>query len=219
MMTSIYAALTLKHIAWQWVRTLGGPGLVIIGIIDSSIIPVPGGMDFFTILLSMSHRDLWWYYAIMATIGSLIGSYLTYRVGEKGGEETLEKKISRKRAKQIYAIFEKRGFLAVAIGSVLPPPVPVTPFFLAPGVLKYPLKKFFGAVFLGRSVRYSLLAYLGSIYGHAVFHWMYRYDKPILYALLSLLVVGVLAGLYYWRRFKQHRQREAAHSRPMHKAA
>lgn len=214
-----YAAVTLKHTAWHWIRTLGGPGLVVVGIIDSSIIPFPGGMDFFTILLSMSHRDLWWYYALMATIGSLIGSYLTYRVGEKGGEETLEKKISKKRAEKVYKMFERRGFLTVAIGSVLPPPVPVSPFFLAPGVLKYPLKNFFLAVALGRIVRYSALAYLGSIYGHVVFHWLYRYYKPILYVLLSLVVIGGLAGLYYWRRFQQHKKREAAEPQPVRKVA
>jgi len=218
-MTSLLAAVTLKHTAWHWVRRLGGPGLIAVGIIDSSVIPFPGGMDFFTILLSMSHRELWWYYAIMATIGSLLGGYLTYRVGEKGGEETLEKKISKKRADKVYKMFERRGFLTIAVGSVLPPPVPISPFFLAPGVLKYPLKKFFLAVAFGRIIRYSAMAYLGSIYGRAVFHWMYRYYQPILYTLLGLLVVGALAGLYYWRRFKQRQTRAANTSDPVHKAA
>jgi membrane protein YqaA with SNARE-associated domain len=214
-----YAIFTLKHAAWHWIRTLGGPGLIIVGIIDNSVIPFPGGMDFFTILLSMSHRDLWWYYAIMATIGSLVGGYFTYRMGQKGGKETLEKKVSKKRAEKVYAMFEKRGFLTVVIGALLPPPVPISPFFLAPGVLKYPLKNFLLAVALGRIIRYSALAYLASIYGHAVFHSMYRYYQPILYLLLSLVVVGALAGLYYWRRFQQQKKREARGLAPSRKAA
>ncbi len=200
------------------IRRLGGPGLIAVGIIDNSVIPFPGGMDFFTILLSMSHRDLWWYYAIMATIGSVFGSYFTYRVGEKGGEETLEKKISKRRAKKVYRMFEKRGFLTVAVGCILPPPVPISPFFLAPGILKYPLKKFLLAVTVGRSIRYTAVAYLGSIYGRTVFHWMHHYYRPVLYTLLGLAVVGALVGLYYWRRF-QHKKREAANSEPAQKAA
>jgi len=216
---SLYIAFTLKHTAWEWIRRLGGPGLIVVGIIDSSVIPFPGGMDFFTILLSMSHRDLWWYYAIMATIGSLVGSYLTYRVGEKGGEETLEKKVSKKRSEKVYRMFEKRGFLTVAIGAVLPPPVPVVPFFLAPGILKYPLRKFFGAVALGRTIRYSAMAYLGSIYGRTVFHWIYRYYQPILYTLLGLVLVGALAGLYYWRRSKQRKKQGPDASQPAQRAA
>lgn len=214
-----FAIFSLKHIAWHWIQKLGGPGLIAVGIIDSSVIPFPGGMDFFTILLSMTHRELWWYYAIMATIGSVIGGYFTYRVGEKGGEETLEKKISKKRAEKVYKSFEKRGFLTIAVGAALPPPVPIAPFFVAPGALKYPLKKFFLAVILGRSIRYSAMAYLGSIYGRRVFHWMYRYYKPLLYALLSLVVIGALVALYYWRRSKQHRKPEAGETAPTRKAA
>ncbi len=111
-----YVIFTFQHTAWHWIQRLGGPGLIIVGVVDSSVIPFPGGMDFFTILLAMSHHEPWWYYAIMATVGSVIGSYFTYRVGLKGGEETLEKRFSGPQAKKIYAIFEKRGFPAVALG-------------------------------------------------------------------------------------------------------
>jgi membrane protein YqaA with SNARE-associated domain len=214
-----YAIFTFKHTAWHWIQRLGGPGLIVVGVIDSSVIPFPGGMDFFTILLAMSRREPWWYYAIMATIGSVIGSYLTYRVGLQGGRETLEKKFSGRQAKKIYAMFEKRGFLTVTFGAIAPPPVPAVPFFLAPGVLKYPLKKFLAAVVVGRSIRYAVMAYLGSIYGRAVFHWMHHYYRPILYGLLGLVVVGALVGLYYWRRFRRHKDRKAANSEPVHKAA
>ncbi len=213
-----YAIFTLKHVAWHWIQRLGGPGLIAVGLIDNSVIPFPGGMDFFTILLSMAHPQLWWYYAIMATIGSVIGGYFTYRMGEKGGEQTLEKKISKRRAEKVYKMFEKYGAWTIVIGSVLPPPVPISPFFIAPGALKYPLKKFLLAVVVGRSVRYTAVAYLGSIYGHAVFRWMYRYYRPILYGLLSLAVVGALVGLYYWKRF-QHKKREAGEPAPSRKAA
>ena len=71
---------------------------------------------------------------------------------------------------------------------------------------------------MGRAIRYGAMAYLASIYGHAVFHWMYRYYGRILYGLLGLAVVGALVGLYYWRRF-QHKKREAGESAPSRKAA
>jgi membrane protein YqaA with SNARE-associated domain len=215
-MIPTYATFALKRVAWSVIQRLGGPGLIAVGLIDNSVIPFPGGMDFFTILLSMSRPHLWWYYAIMATVGSVIGGYLTYRMGAKGGEETLEKKISKRRAEKVYRMFEKYGAWTIVIGSVLPPPVPISPFFVAPGALKYPLKKFLGAVFVGRSIRYAVVAYLGSIYGSRVFHWMYRYYRPILYTLLALLVVGGLVGLFYWRR-SRHQHHEA--TEPTRKAA
>jgi membrane protein DedA with SNARE-associated domain len=119
-------------------------------------------------------------------------------------------------------MFEKHGFLTVAVGCALPPPVPVSPFFVAPGVLKYPLKKFLFAVLVGRSIRYTAIAYLASIYGRSVFHWMNHYFHPILYVLLGLLVVGAVVGLYYWRRFKQSKNRDQAKQgkpQPAHKVA
>ena len=45
------------------------------------------------ILLTARDREKWWYYAIMAVIGAVVGGYVTYRLAKKGGKEGLEKKI------------------------------------------------------------------------------------------------------------------------------
>src|ERR1700722_16009063 len=66
------------HEVFRWLHHLGGPGLIVLGLIDNSVIPVPGSMDALTIILSANQRKLWPYYALMATIGSVIGGYLTY---------------------------------------------------------------------------------------------------------------------------------------------
>lgn len=215
----LFAAPAVKHTIWHALRRLGGPGLILIGLVDNSVIPVPGGMDVFTILLAMSHKDLWWYYALMATIGSLIGGYMTYRMGAKGGKETLEKKVSKKRAEKVYKIFERYGFWSIAVGALCPPPFPIAPFLLAPGALHYPRGKFLTSLALGRSIRYTLVAYLGSIYGHKVFGWMFRYYRPLMYVVVTLGVVGGLIALYYWRRYKQHDKSGAASPKPARKAA
>ena len=74
------AAPTTAHTARHWFLALGGPGLILLGLIDSSVIPVPGSMDAMTIILS-AHQHTWWpYYAVMATVGSVLGAYLTYRL-------------------------------------------------------------------------------------------------------------------------------------------
>jgi len=54
------------HLLWQ----LGGPGLILLGLADNSLIPMPGSMDALTIVLSATRKDLWWYYAVMATVGA-----------------------------------------------------------------------------------------------------------------------------------------------------
>jgi membrane protein DedA with SNARE-associated domain len=175
-------------------------------------------MDALTIVLAASHKALWWYYGLMATVGSVLGGYLTYRLGERGGKAMLERRLSQHRADQIYRIFDRYGFAPVAIGAVCPPPMPIVPFLLAPGALLYSRKKFLAALTLGRSVRFSLFAYLGSIYGPSVFRWMKHYSQPLLYLLIGLATAGGLIGFYYWRRQQSRRQRSTVHH-PAEKAA
>jgi hypothetical protein len=42
--------------------------------------------DVLTIVLSARNPQLWSYYALMATLGSVIGGFVTYRLARKGGE-------------------------------------------------------------------------------------------------------------------------------------
>ncbi len=217
----LIAVAVVHKTIWHALRRLGGPGLIVLGLVDNSAIPLPGSMDALTIVLAAAHKEPWWYYAIMATIGSLIGGYLTYRLGDKGGKETLEKKVSKKRAQKIYSIFERYGFWSVAIGAIAPPPVPFVPFLLAAGAMHYPRKHFLAALTLGRGVRYTLLAYLGTIYGHQILRLLGRYYQPLLYALIALAVVGGLVGLYFWWRYRrQSKNRSKTKSgRPMRNVA
>ncbi len=213
-------AMVFNKTIWHVLRRLGGPGLIVLGLVDNSAIPLPGSMDALTIVLSAAHKEPWWYYAIMAVIGSIIGGYLTYRLGAEGGKETLEKKISKKRAQKIYNIFERYGFWSVAVGAIAPPPVPFVPFLVAAGAMHYPRRNFLAALVLGRGVRYTVLAYLASIYGRQILRWLGRYYEPLLYALLALVVIGGLAGLYFWWRY-QHQKKQHRSNAPgsMHDAA
>jgi membrane protein YqaA with SNARE-associated domain len=97
--------LVSQRSAMRWLIHLGGPSLILLGLADNSLIPMPGSTDVVTVLLAAHHRTLWIYYAIMATAGALLGGYLTYRMARKGGKETLEKKFSKKKVNKIYKIF------------------------------------------------------------------------------------------------------------------
>jgi membrane protein YqaA with SNARE-associated domain len=202
-----------SHAFMHWLHRLGGPGLILLAQVDNSPIPVPGSMDVLTIILASSRKDLWWYYAMMATIGATIAGFMTYRLSEKGGEETLGKRLGEQRAKKVYAAFAKYGFLSVFFGALAPPPVPMSAFLMGAGAMQYPRKKFLAALFLGRAIRYTLLAYLASLYGHVLIRWMYRYYKPMLIALVVLGVAGVLAAVYVWWWRKRHpRSKDRKHA-------
>src|SRR5882762_4248503 len=95
-------SLIATLLIWPWVVRLGGPGLVLLGIADNSVVPLTGSMDVLTLWLAAGHRNLWPYYALMATIGAVIGGYMTYSLGRKGGKEALERKLKEAKARKLY---------------------------------------------------------------------------------------------------------------------
>src|SRR5713101_2674609 len=116
-----FAAPTIARSLRRWIFHLGGLGFIPLGLLDSSVIPLPGSMDVLTIVLSARKQELWLYYAFMATVGSVIGGFVTYRLARKGGKETLERKFPARTLEKIYKIFARWGFWALAIVVLLPP--------------------------------------------------------------------------------------------------
>ena len=189
----------------RWIFHLGGLGFIPLGLLDGSVVPVPGSMDFLTIALSARQQDLWLYYAAMATIGSVIGSLVTYRLARKGGQETLAKRVKPKMLQRVQKQFERWGLGAIAIPAMLPPPVPMVPFVLAAGATEYPVKKFLFALTLGRAVRYTLLAFLAARYGRSVLAFLRRAGQPALYLVVGLLAAGAIV-LFLVQRGKQNKR-------------
>ena len=187
---------------WSRLRHLGGVGLVLLGLADNSIVPLPGSMDVLTIVLAAHHTQLWWYYAFMATVGAVIGGYITYGLARKGGKQAFERKLSRNRADKVFQRFERWGFFAVAVPALLPPPFPIVPFLLAAGAMQYSRKKFVSALTLGRGIRFTLVAGLGAIYGRHIVRFFSRYYEPALIALIGLSVIAGVFSLIQYYRYK-----------------
>jgi membrane protein YqaA with SNARE-associated domain len=207
----VFALRCVASSLWMWILHLRSFGQIIVGIADNSIIPLPGSMDVFTIWLAATAPRFWFYYAIMATVGALIGGYITYFLARKGGKEALEKKLRKKQAQKIYRQFERWGMGAVAIPALLPPPFPIVPSLLAAGALQLPPKKFLGALALGRGIRFTIIAGLGSLYGTAISNFFARYYTPTLFILIGL---AVLAGIFALVEYLRWRKPARRSSRP-----
>lgn len=200
---ALVAILALSP-AWKWLLRFGGPSLIVVGLIDNSVIPIPGGMDVCVVLLTAHHRQWWPYYGAMATAGAVVGGYLTYQLAQKGGKAGLEKRIGKRRADKFYKRFEKGrgGFSSVVIGAMLPPPFPMVPVLMAAGVMQYSRRRFLAALSLGRALRFFLLAFLASLYGTAIVGWFGRYYMPLIYVLVSIAVLVGVAALMYFKWYQ-----------------
>jgi membrane protein YqaA with SNARE-associated domain len=189
---------------WSWLERLGGIGLILLALADNSVIPLPGSMDALTIILSAHEKDWWSYYAAMATIGGMVGGYVTYALGRKGGKESLERRLPKHKAEKVYEIFNRYGFWSLFVPGLLPPPVPFSPFLIAAGAMQYSRRNFFIAVGLARAIRYSALAYLGSMYSNQIFGFFRNYYQPILWIFVGLAVLGgIAAASYVWKRKRE----------------
>jgi membrane protein YqaA with SNARE-associated domain len=196
---------TLEHSMRRWLVHLGALGFLPLGLIDSSIIPLPGSMDVLTIILAARSPELWLYYAVAATFGSVLGAFVTYRLARKGGEKSLEKRLSVKSMKRVVKLFERWGFAAIAIPALLPPPMPLVPFVLAAGAMQYSVKKFLVAMALGRIVRYSILGYLAARYGRKMLPFLLQHGHPVVAAVVGVVVTVALVYLVT-RGMKSKRQ-------------
>jgi membrane protein YqaA with SNARE-associated domain len=213
-------ALMLVSKLWAWLRHLGGPGLLLLGLADNSLIPMPGSMDVLTIWFAVHHSTEWYYYALMATLGAVIGGYVTYRLARQGGKAVLEHRLGRRRADSFNKQFEHWGFWAVVVPAILPPPFPIVPFLLAAGAMQYSRKKFLGALTIGRSLRYGILAYLGVRYGRHFLRFFHKYTQPTVFVLLAMsLIAGIIALVTYLRSRHQGEENAEVRLRPQQQHA
>jgi membrane protein YqaA with SNARE-associated domain len=199
----------------RWLMGFGTMGLFVVSVIDSSIIPlpVPGSTDLLLILLVV-HRANPVLAAVAATTGSILGGYLTWASGAKGGEAALHRYLPKRFSRRLSAWVEKSGTVAVTASALLPPPFPLMPVLLAAGALGVSRRRFLVAFSLTRAFRYALVAWLAVTYGRAVVRVFRQYlagwSTIIMWIYLGLVVAGILYGLWKFR----HERRRSAESRP-----
>ena len=173
-------------------RHWGAFGLFFLAILDSSPIPTFGGPDILIAILAASHRGPWYEYAAVATAGSVIGAYLTYRLAHKAGAAYLNSKFGAGRVGAMLKIFEKWGTGTLVASTAIPFPFPTSMFFAAAGASNYPRGKYLGVVAGGRAVRYSAIAIVADHYGRP-FVRMLRH--PSQYWGWTLVFAAVIAGM------------------------
>jgi membrane protein YqaA with SNARE-associated domain len=188
----------------RWLFHLGGIGLIPLGFVDNSLIPLPGILDVAAIVLSSRQEQWWLYYGLMAAAGSVAGGFVTYRLARKGRKEALDRRFSRRKVDKVCKIFGRWGFAAIAIPALLPPPVPMVPFLLAAGAMQYPARKFLAALTVGRISRYMILAYLAARYGRQIIAFFREHGHPAVVTILLTLIAAATVVFYYWRGSKNN---------------
>jgi len=115
-----FAAIIIALKLVRSLRQLGGVGLALLGLLGS-VLPLPGTVELVTILLGARHRDLWWYYGMMATVGTVVGGCIPYLLAWRGGEQLMMRRLSRKQAQTWMERLHRWGFGAILLSRRCPP--------------------------------------------------------------------------------------------------
>lgn len=197
-----------RHLIPRWLLHLGAVGVFAVSLIDASIIPlaVPGSTDLLLLLLTANQGNPW-LLAGAAISGSIIGAYLTWSAGKKGGETMLQRYVPQRFLAPITRWMKHNGTLTVAVAAILPPPIPLMPFLLSSGALGVSGRRFLASFGIARAARYALVVWLGMTYGRRVIRLWARYlagwSEIVIWVFVGLLVGAVILGFWKYRHDKR----------------
>jgi membrane protein YqaA with SNARE-associated domain len=146
-------------------------------------------------------------YILLAAAGSAFGSSVIYLIGKKGGEAILEKRMSPERLERMRKRFEEREFITLMIASMLPPPTPFKLFLISAAAFQMGYAPFLLSIFVGRTIRFSILAVLVIRFGPQVVNVMANLLRNHLALTLAVFAGGL--GLVVVWLFTRRRTRAA----------
>jgi membrane protein YqaA with SNARE-associated domain len=186
----------------------GAFGLFAIALLDSALIPLPGGPDAVMLLLSTQNPSRMPLYALAATAGSVAGCIILYYISRRAGRSALDKFPPSKR-KRVKELVDRYDVLSVLVASVLPPPFPFKLFVITAGVFRLSLLRFALAVAAGRAFRFFLEGFLAVRYGERAKDLLAENYTTVGLGLAALIVVSsVLWGLLRRRKSDRGRRSE-----------
>lgn len=180
-------------------------GLFAIALLDSAMIPMPGGPDAVMILLSAARPSWMPIYAATATAGSVIGCLILYYISAKAGRRALSRFSASKQAR-VKELIDRYDVLAVLVASLLPPPFPFKLFVISAGVFRLNVWRFAIAIACGRAFRYLLEGYFAAKFGDHARELLSRYYPAIGVGLAVLIILFfVIRGMLKSRNSRHDR--------------
>lgn len=195
------------HLATQFIGTAGYPGITLLMILESMVAPIPSEAVMpFAGFLIVDGTITWIGVAIASTIGSLVGSLVSYWIGAKGGRPLVLKfgkflLLNEHHLEITERFFQRRGSAAIFISRFIPA---VRHFISIPaGVGHMPLGRFIVYTVFGAGIWNMFLVWVGFKLGE---NWenIRKYSEKIDLVLYTLIAAAVIYYLYRIWRHWQH---------------
>jgi membrane protein YqaA with SNARE-associated domain len=184
-------------------------GVLLMGILDASVVFfLPLGIDFVVIIMSARKPDLFWLYALLATVGSVTGAAGTFWLGRKVGEAGLKRLVRPSTLKKVEQRVTQSAAFSVAALGLIPPPFPYTAFVLVSGAGRVNPWMFLTTLGGVRLLRFAIEAALARYYGRGILSWM---QSPTFTAVVSVLtglaIIGtIVSGIVLYRSVRSDKR-------------
>src|SRR5215207_5165256 len=171
-------------------------GVFVMGALDASLVFfLPLGIDFVVIILAARKPDLFWMYAVLASIGSIVGAGATYWIGRKVGDHGLSRLIKPSTLQRVERRVSHSAAVPIAALGVIPPPFPFTAFVLTSGACRLNPWTFLSTLAGVRAVRFIVEAALAARYGRGLLAFMQsKTFTAIVIGLAALAIIGTIVS-------------------------
>lgn len=179
------------------------------GALDASLIFfLPLGIDFVVIIMAARNAELFWMYAFLATVGSLIGAGTTFWIGRKVGQHGLARLVKPSTLKRVEQRVAHSAAVPIAALGVIPPPFPFTAFVLASGAGGLNPWTFLSTLAGVRLTRFMIEAGLAARYGDGILAWMESTTFTIVVVTLAVLAIGgtIVSAIAVFRSVRREKR-------------
>lgn len=183
----------------SWADTpFGVLALALISFAESSFFPIPP--DVLLIALCLGAREKWLYFAAVCSAASVIGGIVGYGIGWGvwvAVEDLFFSYVpgfSPESFEVVKGYYEQYNFWIVFVAAFTPLPYKV--ITITAGVMGINLPMFIIAAIVGRSARFSLVAYLLHRFGEPIHVFIERWFN-LLTLLFMILLIGGFVALKY----------------------
>jgi membrane protein YqaA with SNARE-associated domain len=177
----------------HWADTdYGYLALFILAFAEASFFPVPP--DVLLIALAIAQPMFSILFALICTVGSVIGGMFGYFVGLKGGKPVLQKFVKQKKIEIVHDYFQRYEGWAIAIAGFTP--IPYKVFTIAAGVFYVDFKIFVLASIISRGARFFIIGIIIMLYGEGIKALMIKYMDIACIILVILIILGFYSVKY-----------------------
>lgn len=182
----------------------GVPALFGLAFAESSFFPLPP--DVLLIALALGNPANAWWYATVATFGSVLGGAMGYGIGFYGGRPVLKKIMGQERVNVVHDYFQRYEAWAILIAGFTP--IPYKIFTIGAGAFFVDFKTFMLASVVSRGARFFLVAGAIQLFGPWIKEAIEKYFNLFSVVFIVLLGLGFWIVKYQGQKLTQKKTRE-----------